>query len=143
MQQIWEMPGTASVLLEEVAISPTIEQPSRQLTNCRTIIPNKFLHCCKVPRATVDSPTWGIPAKGLRTPREFDFEGQWDLINRASTGLGKQTLGGHEQNLACSRNQEDRAVMPREAETDLPVSVQEFPEEFGLTVAFNGIRGNQ
>ena len=34
-------------------------------------------------------------AKGLRTQREFDFGDQWDLI----TGMGKQTLGGHKQNL--------------------------------------------
>ena len=27
---------------------------------------------------TEDFPAWGS-AKGLRTPREFDFEGQWDL----------------------------------------------------------------
>ena len=26
-----------------------------------------------------DFPAWGS-AKGLRTPRKFDFEGQWDLI---------------------------------------------------------------
>ena len=25
-------------------------------------------------------PKPGDPAKGLRTPKEFDFEGQWDLI---------------------------------------------------------------
>ena len=99
MQQIWEMPGTASVLLEEVAISPTIEQPSRQLTNCRTIIPNKFLHCCKVPRATVDSPTWGIPAKGLRTPREFDFEGQWDLRTELPQDWGNRPLEGTNKTL--------------------------------------------
>ena len=33
--------------------------------------------------------------------------------------------------------------MPQETETDLPVSVQEFPEEVGLTVTFSGIRGNR
>ena len=37
----------------------------------------------------------------------------------------------------------ERSSDPQETDPDLPVSVQEFPEEFGLTVAFNGIRGNQ
>ena len=38
----------ASALLEEVAINPTIEQQSRQPTNCRTIIPKKSLRCYEV-----------------------------------------------------------------------------------------------
>ena len=32
-------------LLKEVAISPTIEPPSRRPTNWRTIVPKKFSHC--------------------------------------------------------------------------------------------------
>ena len=48
---------------------------------------------------------------------------------RTSTGLGKQTLGGHKQNLACIRTQEKGAVTPQETDPDLPVSVQESPEE--------------
>ena len=40
-------------------------------------------------------------------------------------GLGKQTLGGHKQNLVCIRTQEKRAVTPQETDPDLPVSVQE------------------
>ena len=44
---------------------------------------------------------------------------------RTSTGLGKQTLGGHKQNLVHTRTQEKGAVTPQETEPDLPVSVQE------------------
>ena len=44
---------------------------------------------------------------------------------KISTGLGKQTLGGHKQNLVCTRSQEKGAVSPQETEPDLPVSVQE------------------
>ena len=40
-----DLGDTACGLLEEVAINPTIELPSRRPTNCRTIIPNKFWHC--------------------------------------------------------------------------------------------------
>ena len=40
-------------------------------------------------------------------------------------GLGKQTLGGHKQNLVCPRTQERGAVTPWETDRDLSVSVQE------------------
>ena len=53
-------------------------------------------------------------AKGLRTPREFDFRGQWDLI----TELGKCTLGGNKQNLVHTRNQEKGAVRPQEMNSE-------------------------
>ena len=48
---------------------------------------------------------------------------------RTYTGLGKQTLGGHKQNLVCTRTQEKGAVTPQETDPDLPVSVQESLEE--------------
>ena len=41
------------------------------------------------------------------------------------TGLGKQTLGGHKQNLVHTRTQEKGAVTPQETDPDLPMSVQE------------------
>ena len=46
---------------------------------------------------------------------------------KPSTGLGKQTLGEHKQNLVHTRTQEKRAVTPQQTQTepDLPVSVQE------------------
>ena len=43
---------------------------------------------------------------------------------RTYTGLGKQTLGGHKQNLVHARTQEKGTVAPQEAEPDLPVRVQ-------------------
>ena len=45
--------------------------------------------------------------------------------SRTYTGLGKQILRGHTQNLVCTRTQEKGAVTPQETEPDLPVSVQE------------------
>ena len=48
---------------------------------------------------------------------------------RTYTGLGKQTLGGHKQNLVCTRTQEKGEVTPQETDPDLPVSVQESPTE--------------
>ena len=45
---------------------------------------------------------------------------------RTYTGLGKQTLGGHRQNLLCTRTHEKGAGTPQETDSNLPVSVQEF-----------------
>ena len=64
------------------------------------------------------------PAKGLRTPRKFDFGGQWDLITELPQDW-ENTLGGHKQNLVCTRNLEKGAMTPQETESDLPVSVKE------------------
>ena len=44
---------------------------------------------------------------------------------RTNTGLGKQTFGGHKQNLVHTRTQEKGAVTPQEPEPDLSMSVQE------------------
>ena len=49
--------------------------------------------------------------------------------HRSYTGLGKQTLGGHKQNLVCTRTQEKGAATPQKTEPDLPVSVQEASAE--------------
>ena len=48
---------------------------------------------------------------------------------RASTGLGKQTLGGYKQNLVYTRTQKKEAVTPQETDPDFPVSVQESLEK--------------
>ena len=44
---------------------------------------------------------------------------------RTSTVLRKQTLGGHKQNLVCTKTQGKGAVTPQETDPDLPVSIQE------------------
>ena len=44
---------------------------------------------------------------------------------RTSRVLGKETLGGHKQNLVPTRTQEKRTVAPKESEPNLPVTVQE------------------
>ena len=45
------------------------------------------------------------------------------------TGLVKQTLRGHKQNLVHTRTQEKGAVTPQETDQNLPVSVQKSPAE--------------
>ena len=44
---------------------------------------------------------------------------------RTYTGLGKQTLGGHKQNLVCTRTREKGAGTPQGTDPDLAVGVQE------------------
>ena len=44
---------------------------------------------------------------------------------RTYTGLGKQTLGGHKQNLVHTRTQEKGAGTPQGTDPDLPMGVQE------------------
>ena len=67
-------------------------------------------------------------AKGLRSPRVW-LGSPVGFDNRISTGQGKQTLGGHKQNLVHTRTQEKGEVTPQETEPDLPVSVQASPVE--------------
>ena len=45
--------------------------------------------------------------------------------HRISTGLGKQTLGKHKQNLVHTRTHKKGAVTLQETDPDLPVRVQE------------------
>ena len=44
---------------------------------------------------------------------------------RTYTRLGKQTIGGHKQNLVSTRTQEKGAVTPQETDPDLSLSVHE------------------
>ena len=43
--------------------------------------------------------------------------------------MGTQALGGHKQNLLCTRTQEKEGLTPQETDPDLPMSVQESPVE--------------
>ena len=58
-------------------------------------------------------PSWRkLPLTPLESPRTY-------------IGLGKQTLGGHKQNLLHTRTQEKGAVTSQETDPDLPLSGQE------------------
>ena len=45
----------------------------------------------------------GDPAKGLRTPREFNFKGRWDLIAELTWDWGNKSLGEHKPNFVHTR----------------------------------------
>ena len=65
-------------------------------------------------------------------PQDFyaRFDEEWTVVEKYDISIifhrtGNQTLGGHKQNLVCTRTQKKGAVTPQETEPDLPVSVQE------------------
>ena len=98
------------------------EQTTHKLENNYT---NKFSHCCESSRAHNTFPDLGISVR-LRTPREFDFEGQWDLITELPQDWGNRPL--------CIRTQKKGTVTPQETEPDLPVSVQESQAEAWVNI---------
>ena len=106
-----------------VAISVTIELPSRWPTNWRTIIPKKFSHFCKNSRAQIDFPAWRFWQRDWEPLGNLTLKtsGIW-LQNFHSTG--KMTFGRHKQSLVCTRTQDKGAVTLQETEAGLPVSVQ-------------------
>ena len=62
-----------------------------------------------------DLPTWWS-GKGTEKPQGIWLWRPVELDYRASTGLGKQTLGGHKQIFVSTRTQEKEAVTPQETE---------------------------
>ena len=60
---------------------------------------------------------------------------------RTYTGLGKQTLRKHKQNLVRTRTQEKGAVTPQETDSALPVSVQESLAEAWVRMTCFRVRG--
>ena len=82
----------------------------------------------KILGPTTDFPNWGS-GKGTENPQGIWLWRPVGFDYTTCTGLGKQTLGGHKQNLVCTSSQEKGAVFPKETESDLPKSVQESPVE--------------
>ena len=109
-------------------MNPTTEPLSRQPTNWRTIVPMKFLHCCESSRTHNRFPNLWIGQRDCVPPGNLTLEAV-GFDDRTFTGLGKQTLGKHKQNLVHTGTQEKGAVTLQETEPHLPVSVQESQAE--------------
>ena len=62
---------------------------------------------------------------------------------RTYMGLGKQTLGGHKQNVMCTRCQEKGAVTPQETDPDLSLSVWESLAEVWVSGGLLQVRGTE
>ena len=65
------------------------------------------------------------------------------LDYRTSTGLGKQTLRKHKQNLVHTRTQEKGALTPQDTEPELPVSVQESAVDTREDTGLPRVRGTE
>jgi len=66
----------------------------------------------KVLGSTTDFPTWGS-GRGTKNPQGIWLWRPVGFDYRTYTGLGKQTLGGHKQNLVRTGSQEKGAVTPQ------------------------------
>ena len=62
---------------------------------------------------------------------------------RTSTGLGKQTLGGHKPNLVHIWTQEKGAVTPQETHPVLPVNVDSITGSMDMHLSKLGDNGGQ
>ena len=75
----------------------------------------------KVLGPTADFQTWGSH-KRTENPQRIWLWMPVGFDHKPSTGLGKQTLGEHKQNLVHTSTQEKGAVTPQETDPDLPMS---------------------
>ena len=85
--------------------------------------------CCRDRGSGCSRPGYGINSLGRGHQKCHHG------ATRTYTGLGKQTPGGHKQNLVCTRIQEKGAVTSQETDTHLTVSVQESLCEVRSVVA--------
>ena len=121
----WEQDLWLQQTLEAQCVSSTIKLPSRQHKNWRTIIPNKFSHCCESSRAHNRFPNLGM-GMGQRNPKELDFEtsGIW-LKNFHRTG---ETVTSHLESsnkTVCEPGPRGKEQWPQKKLSWFPVSIQE------------------
>ena len=132
----------AAAVLEDVMCEPhhkAIEQTTHKLENNYT---KKFSHCCESSRAHNRFPNLGISVR-LRTPREFDFEDQWDLTTELPQDWGNRLLEDTNKTLCASgpRKKEQRPHK-RLSRTCLWVS-RSLQWRHGSSVACWGVRGTE
>ena len=86
-------------------------------------------------------PTWGS-GKGTENPQWIWLWRPVGFDYRTSTGLGKQTLRGHKQNLVPGPTRKEQCPHRRVSQTCLWVS-RSIQWRHGLTVACCGLRGTE
>ena len=82
----------------------TVAQDASKMVEKKDVHSSSLVRATKL-KLTAEQPSTGkcwIPPK-KDTPRPSAKEKPQQDDRRASTGLGKQTLGGHKQNLVCTR----------------------------------------
>ena len=112
-------------------------QRSSGITNLTTVLSH-----CESSGATRNFPTWGS-CRGAKNPQRIYLWRPVGFDYRTSTGLGKQTLGRHKQNIVCTRTQEKRALIPQETEPDLPVSIWESLAEVWVHIGLPQARDTE
>ena len=92
----------------------------RAVVECLLWRHSSAVGCCRDRDSGYSRPAYDI---------NFLGGGHHEPRQRAYTGLGKQTLGGHKQKLLCARTQKKGALTPQETNPNIPLSVQEAPLE--------------
>ena len=105
--------------MQKVAIRPTIEPSGGRDTNCSTITPKQFSHCCESSRPHNSLLNLDIWQRDWEAPGNLTLKisGIW-LQNFHRTGE-TQALGRHKQNPVCTRTQEKGAVTPQETSIEI------------------------
>ena len=120
-------------------MSPTTEPPTDNPQTGEQLDQRSPHTITKVLGPTTDFPTW---ASGRGSEKSLGIW-LWRPVGygyRTFTGLGKQTLGGHKQNVVHTRTQQKGAVYPKETERDVHVP-RSLQQRGGLTVACCGVSG--
>ena len=141
--QQWPDTGTGALAAAELGV--TVCEPhhgAHQADDPQTreqLYQRSFPTVTKILGPTTDFPTWGS-SKGTENPKGIWLWRPVGFDYRTSTGLGKQTLWGHKQNLVCTRTQEKGSVTPQE--TCLWVS-RSLGQRCLLTMACCKVRGTE
>ena len=123
MDQQWPATGTGALVAADLGGTATTKPMSRQPTNRRTVIPKKFLHCCKSSR---NNNRFSRLRNWQRSENPKRIWRPVDLIIEYPQDWGNRLLEGKAK-LVSTRTQEKGEVTPQEPESDLSISVQESP----------------
>ena len=92
-------------------------------TNWRTIILNKFFHCCEDSEPLIRLPSLGIQQRAWESPGNLTLRasGIWLQDFHRTGGNRDSSLGEHKQNCVHTETKRKGAVTPQEAEPKLLV----------------------
>ena len=102
MGQQWPGTGTGALAaadLEGMVCEPHHRAPEQTTHKLENNYMKEVLALLQKFYGPQQIPQPGDLAKGLRSPREFDFEGQWDLITECSEDWGNRLLEGTNKTL--------------------------------------------
>ena len=112
-------------------VSPTMGHQADDPQTREQLYQRCFPTVTKILGPTTDFPTWGS-SKVTENPKGIWLWRPVGFDYRTSTGLGKQTLWRHRQNLVCTRTQEKGSVTPQETCLNVQESRAEVSVDSGL-----------